>query len=167
MSPRSTKIRDPHSSRARRLAKIDHLSRPMNSIFNPDNETMHLTQHCPFSRPSETKSPVSPDAVPAKEVTNKRKKQTEIIQSRRSQDVLPSPLNEPLLGKNRGIASDWKSSCMNATIFAMFAYNDAFDEILRMKVTDQSTKLQAFLRDYIVSGLRGNEGFVARMLHSF
>lgn len=166
-APHATKNTDPHSPRARRLSEVDHLARPMNSIFNADNQSIHSPRQSSFSRLSEKKSPFSPDEVPEKEMPSNRKKRTKKIQPRCFQDILPSPLDRPFLGKNQGIAGDWKSSCMDATLFAMFAYNDAFDEILKMKVTDQSIPLQTLLRDHIVSGLRGNEGFVERMLHSF
>ena len=129
-------------------------------MVNPD---FHRTFR-PLSRQEGHESRLTPDVVPEREVTNKSKA-VQTIESPRSRD-LPTPLVEPLLGKNRGIEGDWNSSAMDTTIFTMFAYTDAFDELLKMKMTDRLGELQTFLRDYIVRELREGEGFVERTFHS-
>ncbi|CAF1532799.1 unnamed protein product, partial [Adineta steineri] len=48
-------------------------------------------------------------------------------------DNLP-PLDQPILGKNKGIEGDSNSTYIDATIFCMFAYNNVFDKLLHMEV---------------------------------
>ena len=77
-------------------------------------------------------------------------------------DHLP-PLDQPLIGRNKGIEGDSNSCYMDATLFCMFTYSNVFDSLLHMKVDDRLAPLQARLRDNVVHVLRSPNGFVTRM----
>jgi ubiquitin thioesterase CYLD len=79
-----------------------------------------------------------------------------------------SPLDQPILGKNKGIEGNSNSGYMDATIFCMFAYNNVFDTLLYMDaITEPLQKLQQVLRDHIVHVLRDKQrGFVGRKITS-
>jgi hypothetical protein len=78
------------------------------------------------------------------------------------------PLDQPILGKNKGIEGNSNSCYMDATIFCMFAYNNVFDTLLYMNATTEPLrKLQQVLRDNIVHVLREKPGgFVGRKITS-
>ncbi|UJR26358.1 hypothetical protein I4U23_007691 [Adineta vaga] len=98
----------------------------------------------------------------------KQKLNNERLKGRITTDQLPTvknnlpPLDQPILGKNKGIEGDSNSCYMDATIFCMFAYNDIFDSLLHMDVrSTEVQKLQTILRENIVYVLRDkNNGFV-------
>ncbi len=73
------------------------------------------------------------------------------------------PLDNPIIGPNRGIEGDSNSCYMDSTIFCMFAYSRVFDALLHMKFDKKSMKdLQQLLRENIVNVLRDRDGFVER-----
>jgi len=75
------------------------------------------------------------------------------------------PLDDPVLGENKGIEGDSNSCYMDSTIFCMFAYSRVFDSLLHVNVSEQDTtmkKLQKLLRENIVNVLRTKKGFVER-----
>ncbi|CAF4695930.1 unnamed protein product [Rotaria sp. Silwood1] len=85
-----------------------------------------------------------------------------IEQLRCIKENLP-PLDQPLLGVNKGIEGDSNSCYMDATIFCMFAYCNVFDSLLHMRTDKEPIeKLQQLLRENIVHVLRSNIGFVER-----
>ncbi|CAF1039545.1 unnamed protein product [Adineta steineri] len=106
----------------------------------------------------------------AHDIVNKQKLDNERLKGRKDipqltniVDNLP-PLDQPILGKNKGIEGDSNSCYMDATIFCMFAYNNVFDKLLHMEVKTEPLKiLQKVLRETIVHVLRDKRnGFVQR-----
>ena len=73
-----------------------------------------------------------------------------------------SPLDHPLLGKDKGIEGDSNSCYMDSTIFCMFAYSGAFDSLLHKKVKQSLSELQTLLKENIVNVLRTEPGVVER-----
>ncbi|CAF4124222.1 unnamed protein product, partial [Adineta steineri] len=104
------------------------------------------------------------DSVNKQKLDNERLKgRKDIPQLTNIVDNLP-PLDQPILGKNKGIEGDSNSCYMDATIFCMFAYNNVFDKLLHMEVKTEPLKiLQKVLRETIVHVLRDKRnGFVQR-----
>ncbi|CAF1533721.1 unnamed protein product, partial [Adineta steineri] len=104
------------------------------------------------------------DVVTKQKLDNERLKgRKDIPQLTNIVENLP-PLDQPILGKNKGIEGDSNSCYMDATIFCMFAYNNVFDKLLHMEVKTEPLKiLQKVLRETIVHVLRDQRnGFVQR-----
>ncbi|CAF1446772.1 unnamed protein product [Adineta steineri] len=106
----------------------------------------------------------SPGAASNSNTDHKRLKgRKDIPQLTNIVDNLP-PLDQPILGKNKGIEGDSNSTYIDATIFCMFAYNNVFNKLLHMEVKTEPLKiLQKVLRETIVHVLRDKKnGFVQR-----
>ncbi|CAF1431148.1 unnamed protein product [Adineta steineri] len=106
----------------------------------------------------------------AHEIVIKQKLDNERLKGRKDIPQLTNivenlpPLDQPILGKNKGIEGDSNSTYIDATIFCMFAYNNVFDKLLHMEVKTEPLKiLQKVLRETIVHVLRDKRnGFVQR-----
>ena len=79
------------------------------------------------------------------------------------------PLQQPIVGRYKGIEGSSTSAYMDSTIFCMFAYSDVFDCLLRMDVGKKQVvkELQRLLRENIVGLLRNETGLVERKCHSY
>jgi hypothetical protein len=108
------------------------------------------------------------------DMLNKEKLTIELSKGPKESNQLPTvelklpPLDQPILGKNKGIEGNSNSGYMDETIFCMFAYNNVFDTLLYMDAkTEPLQKLQQVLRDNIVHVLRDKQGgFVGRKITS-
>ena len=111
----------------------------------------------PRGRDVLTESPVEPKLQVQRSSSSTRKERVSCIKAK-----LPA-LDEPSIGKNKGIDGDTKSSSIDATLFVMFAYSRVFDSLLNMDVNQELSNLQTILKTNIAYILRGKRNLVGRM----